>query len=213
LRRGRKCSLKGLRNCADVGLKGCASRRGAPREPPRFAERLREKFRSRRAGCLEFPIETRFCAESRAKCVLFACLEHGFCRDSRSGASFAIGPSTRAPRPLIAKNAMNGTQLTLYARKCGDRIGVDGIPEGLGTARMDARPPLRFLDVPGPQPRGTGGTLQWAQSRLRSGPPAECVGGLPWVRAFPGLRIETRAPKESGGDEPPKTWTTRHRES
>jgi hypothetical protein len=46
-----------------------------------------------------------------------------------------------------------------FARNGGDRIGVDSACERLAAARVDARAPARVLVIPGPQRRGTGGTL------------------------------------------------------
>ena len=43
--------------------------------------------------------------------------------------------------------------------------------ERLATARVDARSLARFLDLPGPQKRGTGGTHDCIRAFLRSGPP------------------------------------------
>jgi len=59
-----------------------------------------------------------------------------------------------------------------HARNRRDRIGVDSHAERLAATRVDARSRARCLGIPGPQRRGIGGTLNWIQSNLRSGPPA-----------------------------------------
>jgi Bacterial toxin 33 len=53
------------------------------------------------------------------------------------------------------------------ARHRGDRVGVDRSAEGMAITRMDAS-----CFLPGPQPRGTGGTLNAMRILSRSGPPA-----------------------------------------
>jgi hypothetical protein len=40
---------------------------------------------------------------------------------------------------------------------------------------VDARSPARLLDLPGPQRRGTGGTLNLIRSPVRSEPPGQLV--------------------------------------
>jgi len=62
------------------------------------------------------------------------------------------------------------------ARNGGDRIGVDGSAQRLAVARVDALPAARLF-LPGPQKRGTGGTLSLIRFLVRPGPPASCPSG------------------------------------
>jgi hypothetical protein len=57
------------------------------------------------------------------------------------------------------------------ARNCRNRIGIDGLRERLATACVDAQQTARF-PFPGPQRRGTGGTLNLIMRGMRPGPPA-----------------------------------------
>ena len=55
-----------------------------------------------------------------------------------------------------------------YARNRRDRIRMDSPRERLATARVDALPAVRF-PLPGPQKRGTGGTLNLINFGMRPG--------------------------------------------
>ena len=58
------------------------------------------------------------------------------------------------------------------ARNRRNRIGMDGLRERLATACVDAEQTTRF-PLPGPQRRGTGGTLSLIIRGMRPWPPAE----------------------------------------
>jgi hypothetical protein len=109
LRKGRKCSLTGLRNCADVGLDGCVSRRGTPVEPPDCAQWLRGRLRCGRSGRSEFPTETRFRTLKRARCAFlarlcrrFACFSR-LCRHAELVIESEWAPRLRARKTSVAE--------------------------------------------------------------------------------------------------------------
>jgi hypothetical protein len=74
----------------------------------------------------------------------------------------------------------------LFSAKCALRIGYirESGPGPPAYARVDARSPGGPFNIPGPQKRGTGGTLNLINYDMRQGPPARILPGTPlrWAR-------------------------------